>query len=77
MYLGPPCHGYALNCHLVYLAIPGTRPSCAKKQNVFVLFICNRKKTKFKSVQISMKQVSYMRDPPSMHTFKQDYYLNQ
>ena len=25
MYLGPPCHGYALNCHLVYLAIPGTR----------------------------------------------------
>ena len=30
MYLGPPCHGYALNCHLVYLAIPGTHPSCMK-----------------------------------------------
>ena len=37
MYLGPPCYGYALNCHLVYLAIPGTRPLCMKKQNMFVL----------------------------------------
>ena len=43
MYLGPPCHGYALNCHLVYLAIPGTHPSCMKNHNWFVLFICNRK----------------------------------
>ena len=24
MYLGPPCYGFALNCHLVYLALPGT-----------------------------------------------------
>ena len=43
MYLGPPCYGYALHCHLVCLAIPGTRPLCMQKQNMFVLFICNRK----------------------------------
>ena len=30
-----------------------------KEKNMFVLFICNRKKVKFKSVQINMKQVSY------------------
>ena len=45
MYLGPPCNGYALNYHLVYLAILETRPLCMKKQNLFVLFICNRKKS--------------------------------
>ena len=44
MYLGPPCNGFALNCHLFYLAIPGTRPLCMNKQYLFVLFICNRKK---------------------------------
>ena len=43
MYLRPPCYGYALDCHLVYLAIPGTRPLCMEKQIVFVLFIWNRK----------------------------------
>ena len=43
MYLGRPCYGYALDFYLVYLAIPGTCPLCMKKQNVFVLFICNRK----------------------------------
>ena len=43
MYYGVPCHGYAINCHLVYLAIPGTIPLCTKKQNLFVLFICNQK----------------------------------
>ena len=43
MYLGPPCYGYALNCHLVYLVLPGTRPLCTKRQFFFVLFICNRK----------------------------------
>ena len=32
MYLRPPCYGYALNCHLVYLAIPGTRLLCMKKK---------------------------------------------
>ena len=52
MYLGPPWYGYAINCHLVYLAIPGTRPLCTKKQNVF-------QKVKFKYVLINMKQVSY------------------
>ena len=36
MYLGSQCFGYALNCHLVYLAIPGTRPLCTKKQNLFI-----------------------------------------
>ena len=43
MYLGPPCYGYALNCHLLYLAIPGTRPLCTKNQNVFVLIISTAK----------------------------------
>ena len=38
MYLGWPCYCYALNCHLVNLAIPGTRPLCMKKQNVFYLY---------------------------------------
>ena len=44
MYLGPPCYGYAINCHLVCLAIPGTCLLCMKKQKLFVLIICNRKK---------------------------------
>ena len=43
MYLGPPCYDYALNCHLVYLAIPGTRLLHTEKEHLFVLFICNRK----------------------------------
>ena len=38
MYLGPLCYGYALNCHLIYLAIPGTLPLCMEKQNVFFFF---------------------------------------
>ena len=38
MYLGPLCYGYALNCHLVYLAMPGTHPLCMKKQNLFYLY---------------------------------------
>ena len=59
MFLGPLCYGYALNCHLVYLAIPGKRPLCMKKQKLLVLIICNRKKVKFKFVQINMKHVSY------------------
>ena len=44
MYFGSPFYGYALTCHLGYLAIPGTRPLCMKKQNSFVLLIYNRKK---------------------------------
>ena len=43
MYLGPRCYGYALNYHLVYLAIPGTRPLYIKKQNVFVLLYATAK----------------------------------
>ena len=43
MYLGPPCYGYALNCHLVYLAIPGTRLLCIKKQNLFVYLYATAK----------------------------------
>ena len=41
MYLGPLHYDYAVNCHLVYLAIPGTRLLCMKKQQLCVLFICN------------------------------------
>ena len=44
MYLGPPYYGYAINCDLVCLAIPGTRLLCMEKQNLFVLIICNQKK---------------------------------
>ena len=47
MYLGPPRYAYTLNCHLVYLAIPGTRPSSMEKQNVFTakseIQICSNK----------------------------------
>ena len=55
MHLGPPWYDYALNCHLVYLAIPGTRR--------YAKFVCfnymQPHKVKFKSVQINMKHVSY------------------
>ena len=54
MYLGPQCYDYALNCHLVYLAILGT------KKAKFVCFnYVQPQKVKFKSDQINMKQVSY------------------
>ena len=48
MYLGPPCYGYAINCHLVCLAIPGTCLLCMKKQKLFVtakseIHICSNK----------------------------------
>ena len=43
VYFGPRFYGSALNCHFVYLTIPGTRPLSVINQNVFVLFICNRK----------------------------------
>ena len=26
VYFGPPCNGFALHCHFVYLVIPGTPP---------------------------------------------------
>ena len=57
MYLWPLSYGHALNCHLVYLAIPGTGPLCIKKQKLFYLYATAKK---FKSVQINMKQVSYL-----------------
>ena len=39
MYFRPPCQCYALNCHFVYLTIPGTRPLLMRKLNLFVLYI--------------------------------------
>ena len=39
MYLRPPVYGYAINCHLVFLEIPGTRLLCMKKQNLIILII--------------------------------------
>ena len=57
MYLGPLCYGYALNCHLVYLAIPGT--SVMDGIAKFGCFInMQPQKMKFESVQINMKHVS-------------------
>ena len=44
MYFRLLCYGYALNCHFVYLALPGTRPLFMRKQKRFVLLICNWKK---------------------------------
>ena len=55
MYLGSLCYGYALYCHLVYLAIPGTR----EKAKCVCYIYMQLQKVKFKSVQINMKQVSY------------------
>ena len=34
MYFGHLCHGNALNCHVVHLAIPGTRQLLIRKQNL-------------------------------------------
>ena len=53
MYFWLLCYGYALNYHFVYLAIPGTHLLFMRKQNKFVLLICNWKKMKFTSVQIN------------------------
>ena len=39
MYTGPPCNGYALNWRLVYLAKPGTRPLCMKKQYICLFYL--------------------------------------
>ena len=58
MYLGPSCYGYALNSHLVYLTIPGTRLLCMKKATFTCFNNMQSQKVKFKSVQINMKQVS-------------------
>ena len=44
-YFRQPFYGYGLNCHFVYLTIPGTRPLSMIKQNLFVLFIHNHKRS--------------------------------
>ena len=46
MHFEAPFHDYVLNCHFVYLDIPGTCPFLIRKQNVFGLFIYNSKKKK-------------------------------
>ena len=39
VYFRPPSYGYALSCHFLYLAIPGTRPLFMRKQNaLFYLY---------------------------------------
>ena len=60
MYLGLLCYGYALNYHLVYLAIPRTRPLCKKKAKFVCFNYMQPQKVKLKSVQINMKHVSYI-----------------
>ena len=55
MKVGPPCYGYVLKCHLVYFAIPGTRPLCKKKQHLCV-YSYETPKLKFKSVQININR---------------------
>ena len=64
MYLGPLCYDYALNCHLVYLAIQTNFAfSCITEMHEKAKIVCfiymQPQKTKFKSVQINMKHVSY------------------
>ena len=65
MYKGPRYYGCALNCHLVYLALPGTRLICMKKTTTkfACLIYMQLQKVKFKSVQINMKQVSFAINP--------------
>ena len=55
MYLGPQCNGYALNCHLVCLDIPGTCPLCMNKQNVCVFYLYATSKSEIQNVQINMR----------------------
>ena len=43
MYLGPSCYDYVLNCHLVYLAIPGHVRS-ARKSKMCLLYTQTKKK---------------------------------
>ena len=42
---GAPCHGYALNCYFVHIAIQGTRSLLMKKQNVFVYLYADRERS--------------------------------
>ena len=52
MYFWLPFYGYALNCHFVYLAIPGTHPLFMGMQKLFfnlyataksIIHICSNK----------------------------------
>ena len=60
MYFRALGHRFALNCNFVYLAISGTHLLLIRKQNLFVLFICNIEKFNITSIQINMKPVLYM-----------------
>ena len=53
------CYDYALDCHSVYLAIPGTCPLFVRKQNCLCIQT-QSPKVKFIFVQINMNQVSYV-----------------
>ena len=55
LYFAAPCHGYALNCHSVYFAVPGICLLFMRKQNVFAYM--QQQRVKFKFGQ--MKQVWY------------------
>ena len=59
MYFGQLFYGYALNCHLFYLIIPETGPLSMIKQDFFFIYM-QPQKFKLTSVQINMKQVSYV-----------------
>ena len=39
MYFWLPFYGYALNCHFVYLVVPGTRPLFKRKQKVCFFYL--------------------------------------
>ena len=59
MYFWLLCYGNALNCHFVYLALPGTRPLFMRKQKKVCFINMQLEKMKFISVHINMKQVSH------------------
>ena len=43
MYIVPPCYDYVLNCHLAYLAIPGTLQLCMKS-NICLFYLYSTSK---------------------------------
>ena len=59
MYLGPPCYGYALNCHFVDLVNTRDTSVMNEKAKLVCFIYMQTQKMKFKFVQINMKQVSY------------------
>ena len=61
IYLGPPCYGYAINCHLVCLFGNTRDTSVMHEKAKFVCFnYMQPQKVQFNSVQINMKHVSYI-----------------